>query len=126
MGVISAMVEKELVERNFGFDSLKYVNRDMEEKGIIARDCLPPEPAACCPLPRQLGAAHCGAPAGDNRGQQSRATIPFNSMSQFSLLQTVVEVEEQQTSEDPMQSFEIQNIVWKCTQLLAVIIYIIL
>ncbi|CAL8250921.1 unnamed protein product [Boreogadus saida] len=48
--VISAMVEKELGERNFGFDSLKYMNRDMEEKGIVACDCLPPEP--CCPLPR--------------------------------------------------------------------------
>ena len=35
-------------ERNFGFDSLKYMNRDMEEKGIVARDCFPPEP--CSPL----------------------------------------------------------------------------
>ena len=26
MGVISAIVEKELGERNFGFDSLKYMN----------------------------------------------------------------------------------------------------
>ena len=26
------MVEKELGERNFGFDSLKYMNCDMEEK----------------------------------------------------------------------------------------------
>ena len=42
VGVISAMVENELGERNFGFDSLKYMNR--EEKGIVARDCLPPEP----------------------------------------------------------------------------------
>ena len=44
VGVISAMVEKELGERNFGFDSLKYMNHDMEEKGIVARDCLPLEP----------------------------------------------------------------------------------
>ena len=44
VGVISAMVEKELGERNFGFDSQKYMNRDMEEKGIAARDRLPPEP----------------------------------------------------------------------------------
>ena len=29
VGVIAAMVEKELGERNFGFDSLKYMNRDM-------------------------------------------------------------------------------------------------
>ncbi|CAL8259298.1 unnamed protein product [Boreogadus saida] len=52
-GVVSitvlAMVEKELGERNFGFDSLKNMNRDMEEKGIVARDCLPPGPR--CPLP---------------------------------------------------------------------------
>ena len=36
--VISAMVEKELEQRNFGFDSLKSrLNRDMEEEGIVAR-----------------------------------------------------------------------------------------
>ena len=35
MGVISAMVEKELGERNFGIYSLKYMNRDMVEKGIV-------------------------------------------------------------------------------------------
>ena len=29
VGVISAMVEKELGERNFGFDSLKYMTCDM-------------------------------------------------------------------------------------------------
>ena len=66
MGVISAMVEKELGERNFCFDSLKYMNCDMDEKGIVDRDCLPQEPhcllpaaarhtrlgAACYPLPR--------------------------------------------------------------------------
>ena len=50
VGVNLAMVEKELGERNFGFDSLKYMNRDMEEKGIVACDCLPPEHR--CPLPR--------------------------------------------------------------------------
>ena len=45
VGDISAMDEKELGERNFGFDSLKpRLNRDTEEKGIVARDCLPPEP----------------------------------------------------------------------------------
>ncbi|CAL8341100.1 unnamed protein product [Boreogadus saida] len=47
-GVI-AMVEKELGERNIGSGSLKYMNRDMEEKGIVARACLLPEPH--CPLP---------------------------------------------------------------------------
>ena len=29
VGVISAMVERKLGERNFGFDSLKYMNCDM-------------------------------------------------------------------------------------------------
>ncbi|CAL8310427.1 unnamed protein product [Boreogadus saida] len=51
-----SMVEKELEERNFGFDSLKY----MEEKGIVAHDCL------------QLPAAEAvvsEAPAGDNHSQ---------------------------------------------------------
>ena len=33
------MVEKELGKRYIGFDSEKYMNRDMEEKGIVARDC---------------------------------------------------------------------------------------
>ncbi|CAL8282840.1 unnamed protein product [Boreogadus saida] len=57
VGVISAMVEKELGERNFGCDSLKYMNHNMEEKGIVGRECLPLEPR--CPLPRdhRLGAA---------------------------------------------------------------------
>ena len=32
------MVEKEFGVRKFGFYSLKYRNRDMEEKGIVARD----------------------------------------------------------------------------------------
>ena len=44
VGVISAMVEKVLGEWNFGFDSLKYMNHDMDEKGIVAHDCLPLEP----------------------------------------------------------------------------------
>ena len=30
-------------ERNFGFDSLKYMNHDMEEKGIVGGECLPLE-----------------------------------------------------------------------------------
>ena len=47
------MVEKELGERNFGFDSLKYMNHDMEEKGIVACDCLPLEPRL--PLPAAEG-----------------------------------------------------------------------
>ncbi|CAL8387784.1 unnamed protein product [Boreogadus saida] len=35
LGVISAKVENELGGRNFGFDSLKNMNHDMEEKGIV-------------------------------------------------------------------------------------------
>ena len=65
VGVISDMVEKELGERTFGFDSLKYMNRDMENKGIV---------------------------------------------------------EEPETSVKPTQLFEIHNIVWRRTRLLAVII----
>ena len=44
VGVISAMVEKELGGRNFGFDSLKNMNHDIEEKGIVGGECLPLEP----------------------------------------------------------------------------------
>ena len=56
-------------------------------------------------------AAGSGAPAGDHSGQQSQATIPFSSMSWFSLLQIDVEVEEPETSVNPTQLFEIHNIV---------------
>ncbi|CAL8363557.1 unnamed protein product [Boreogadus saida] len=40
LGVISAKVENELGGRNFGFDSLKNMNHDMEEKGIVGGECL--------------------------------------------------------------------------------------
>ena len=50
MGVIAAMVENELGKRNFGFDSLKNMNHDMEEKGIVGGECLPLE---------HLGEAQC-------------------------------------------------------------------
>ena len=43
-------------------------------------------------------------------------------MSWFSLLRIEVDVEEPETSENPTQSFEIHNIVWRHTELLAVII----
>ena len=59
VGVISAMVEKELGERNFGFDSLKYMNQDMEQKGIVARECLPLEPRYPLPRNHRLGTARC-------------------------------------------------------------------
>ena len=57
--IITAIVEKELGERNFGFDSLKYTNHDMEEKGIVARECLPLEPRFPLPRDHRLGAARC-------------------------------------------------------------------
>ena len=85
--------------------------------------CAPPDyimnlkrllPAAEGPLPRQRGSG----------GRQSRATIPFSSMSWFSLLQIDVDVEEPETSKNPTQSFEIHNIVWRLTQLLAFYIYV--
>ncbi|CAL8362364.1 unnamed protein product [Boreogadus saida] len=44
------MVEKELGERNFGFDSLKYMNRDMEVKGISLLPAFEAPPPRCCPL----------------------------------------------------------------------------
>ena len=46
-------------------------------------------------------------------------TIPFSSNALFSLLR--IDVEEPETSENPTKSFVIHNIVWRRTQLLAVI-----
>ena len=42
-------------ERNFGFDFQKYMNHDMEEKEIVASDCLPLEPRFPLPAPRCRG-----------------------------------------------------------------------
>ena len=113
VGVIWAMVEKELGERNLGFDSLKSrLNRDMEEKGIVAHDCFP----GLSPAGALLPAAHkLPIMAGNN---------PFllHVMVQ-SILQFDPEVEEPETSENPTQSIEIHNILRRRTQLLAVIIY---
>ena len=53
------MVEKELGERNFGFDSLKYMNHDIEEKRIVACDCLWLEPRYPLPRDHRLSAARC-------------------------------------------------------------------
>ena len=53
------MVDKELGESNFGFDSLKYMNCDMEEAGIVASR----QPAACS----QQRAAESGQPASVSR-----------------------------------------------------------
>jgi hypothetical protein len=66
VGVISAMVEKELGERNFGFDSLKYP--DMEEKGIVASDCLPLEPRFPLPAARCRGTTASALPAAGGGG----------------------------------------------------------
>ncbi|CAL8322540.1 unnamed protein product [Boreogadus saida] len=109
------MVENELGERNLGFDSLKYKNHDMEEKGMLASKVSRLSRAS------RLSAAGGGgalvltaAEAVVSRqrgsgGRQPRSTIPFSSMSWFSLLQ--VDVEEPETSENPTRSFEIHNII---------------
>ena len=97
VGVISAMVEKELGERNFGFDSLKYMN---------------------CDTPQVAARHHRREAPPPGSGQ------PAAGSARFSLLQIDVEVEEPETSENPRQSFAIHNIVWRLTQLLSVI-YII-
>ena len=55
-----AMVVKVLEVRNFGFDSLKYMNHDMEEKGIVARECLLLEPRFPLLRDHRLGAAGGG------------------------------------------------------------------
>ncbi|CAL8359311.1 unnamed protein product [Gadus morhua 'NCC'] len=61
------MVENELGERNFGFDSLKYMNHDMEEKGIVGRESVSANHRL---LKRwSIGSE---APAGDDRGTTAR------------------------------------------------------
>ena len=57
------MVEKELGERNFGSDSLKYMNHDMEEKEIVARECLPLEPRFPLPRDHRRGTTAEGTPS---------------------------------------------------------------
>ncbi|CAL8377865.1 unnamed protein product [Boreogadus saida] len=54
------MVENELGERNIGFDSLKNMEHDMEEKGIVGRECLPLESRFPLPRDHRLGAAGGG------------------------------------------------------------------
>ena len=51
------MVENALGERNFGFDSLKYINHDLEEKGMVGPECLPLEPRFPLPRDHRLGDA---------------------------------------------------------------------
>ena len=91
------MVEKELGERNFGFDSLKYMNCEMPP--VTARH-----------HPREA------PPSGSGQ--------PIAGSVRFSLLQIDVKVEEPETSQNPTKSLVIHNIVWRITQLLAVIICI--
>jgi hypothetical protein len=54
------MVENEFGEKNFGFDSLMYMNHEMEEKGIVGRECLPLEPRFPLPRDHRLAAAEGG------------------------------------------------------------------
>ena len=103
------MVEKEFGERNFGLDSLKNMNHDMKEKGIVGRECLPLEPRF--PLPRdRCRGTYASALQEAEVPKRCPATIPFSSMSRFRLLQIDVDVEEPGTSENPTRSFEIHNI----------------
>ena len=66
---------------------------DVSGISTVARNCLSPEP-------------HCQGGGAKAVGPR-RATIHFSSMSQFSLLQVDVEVEEPEMLENPTQSFEI-------------------
>ncbi|CAL8377321.1 unnamed protein product, partial [Boreogadus saida] len=70
------MVEKELEQRNFGFDSLKYMKCDM----------LPA--TGCCKAP---------PPRSTTARQRAAGSV------RFSLLQIDVYVEEPETSENPMR-----------------------
>ena len=64
------------------------------------------------------GSAEAVVPRAAGSGQRrGGATIPLSSMSRFSLLQVDVQVEEPETSENPPQSFEIHNIVWRRTHI---------
>ncbi|CAL8324705.1 unnamed protein product [Boreogadus saida] len=62
------MVEKKLGKRNFGFASLKFrLNRDMDEKGIVARDCRGSATGALPP-----GHRHRGTDAKEPRSQGAK------------------------------------------------------
>ena len=98
VGVISAMVEKESGQRNFGFDSLKYMN---------------------CDTPQVAARHHRREAPPPGSGQ------PAAGSARFSLLQIDAKVEEPATSQNPTKSFVIHNIIWRRTQLLAVIICMI-
>ncbi|CAL8378283.1 unnamed protein product [Boreogadus saida] len=76
------------------------MNHDMEDKGIVGRECLLLEPRF--PLLRD----HCRGTTASALQEaevpkRCPATILFSSMSRFSLLQINVDVEEPGTSENP-------------------------
>ena len=108
------MVEKELGERSFCFDSLKYMNRDMEEMGLMPAIVSRRSPAAEAPPPRgttaarhdlrearpprATTAARCGGGASALLAAkavvalQPAAGLQWETMSRFSLLQIDVAV----------------------------------
>ncbi|CAL8337610.1 unnamed protein product [Boreogadus saida] len=106
VGDISAMVEN-VLGGNFGFYSLKNMNHDTEEKGIVGDECLPLEPRFPLPRDRCRGTTASALQEAEVP-KRCPATIPFSSF--FSLLHIDVDVEEPGTSEIPTQSFEIHNI----------------
>ncbi|CAL8237537.1 unnamed protein product [Boreogadus saida] len=113
LGVISAMVEKEFGERNFGFVYLKDMNHDMEEKGIVARNCLPLEPRFPLPRDHRLGAARCRrrwclSAARCRGGGPSAARLRRETFFRFMWIW-----KNQRRSENMTLSFEIHNIVWR-------------
>ncbi|CAL8380682.1 unnamed protein product [Boreogadus saida] len=74
------MIEKKLGERNFGFDSLKYMNHEMEEKGIVACECLPLEPRfpppRRCPLQEAVRRYRSPKPAEAPEPKEAKAEAP--------------------------------------------------
>ncbi|CAL8252742.1 unnamed protein product [Boreogadus saida] len=86
---------------------IQNMNHDIEEKGIVGRECLPLEPRFPLPMDRCRGTTASALQEAEVP-KRCPATIPFSSM--FSLLQIDVDVEEPGTSENPTRSFEIHNI----------------
>ena len=54
-------------ERNFGLDSLKSMNRDMEEKGIVLRE-MSCRTAAALPAPELPATVEAGRPQSGSSG----------------------------------------------------------
>ncbi|CAL8290661.1 unnamed protein product [Arctogadus glacialis] len=70
------MVENELGERNFGFDSLKYMDHDMEEKGIVGRESVSANHRLLKPRRWSIGSE---APAGDDRGAVRKNVVTWSA-----------------------------------------------